>query len=41
MKVVTSHFPPARNALALAASLYLAGGLACEAGLIFSEIAER
>jgi len=27
-----SQFPPARNALALAASLCLAGGLACEAG---------
>ena len=26
------HFRPARNALALAASLCLAGGLACEAG---------
>jgi len=27
-----SQVPPARNALALAASLCLAGGLACEAG---------
>ena len=32
MDLLFFPFPPARNALALAASLCLAGGLACEAG---------